>query len=531
MTMSDLSLSEQVDRLLETAIKDTASSSALAQLHRELLDARERSQRLMRVAIVGLIKAGKSTAMNALLGENIVPTGTIETTFNVNWLCFGKEKSLEVHFKDNRAPQPRPFAELDTLTRRAKEQEQFLLSIKYIKVFFPNEMLHTLQLVDTPGLESVHEQDSQNTLDFIKVHGRELTEVTQAEARRADAVLYLFSQSISASVEKIIEEFQGPSMGAATPINSIGVLTRVDAYWPGERDNPLAVGKRVAKRLSQHPQAQRSLYTILPINGLLGLGAQTLTASEFKALKQLAELPPERLRGVVRDAESFIKNTFEGVAVSPEQRKALYTRIGQYGTWRACEHIRAGIDDIQQLKQELYKESGLSELRKLILSHFGNRAFLIKLESVLRAISTATFRLRSAVTGRDLETLKKISRDFEELSVQQEGVRELQVLRTYYEGKLSLNEDEVRQLLQITGEDGTAYWQRLGIQEEETIPTEARLEREHEIALAHMRHWLHRLLDPGLDRESRNAAQIIARAYERIAYHIQEALRHLTFPQ
>lgn len=526
--MSDGPLSEQIDRLLETAIRDTASSVALADLHDTLIQARQRLKEPMRVAIVGLIKAGKSTVMNALLGEDVVATGTIETTFNINWLCFGKDKALEVHFKDNRPAQRKSFEELNALTRRPEEREAFLLSIKYIKVYFPNEMLHTLQLIDTPGLESVHKEDSQNTLDFMQVHGRELSEVTQREAKQADAVLYLFSQSISASLERIIEEFQGPFMGASTPINSIGVLTRVDSYWPGEPGDPLATGERVAKRLSLHPRAQRSLYTILPVNGLLALGAQTLTVTEFAWLEQLATLPVGKLRSIIRDAEGFITNPFEGVAVLPEQRKALYLRLGQYGIWRACELLRAGTTDRQQLRQCLYEESGLPRLHKIILSHFGNRAFLIKLDSALRSISAITFRLRQSLTGTDFDRAGRVSSTFEEVAVKQEGIRELQVLRLFYEGKLTLSADEVQLLLQITGEAGTAYWQRLGIQQEPALTAES-LEYAHEIALKQKLHWQQRLLAPGLDRNTKKAVGIMVRAYEGIIGHIQQLQRHINF--
>lgn len=530
--MHNLTLSKLIDQLLETAIRDTASSEKLAQLHNELRQARARLQQPMRVAIVGLIKAGKSTAMNALLGEEVVATGTIETTFNINWLCFGKEKSLEVHFKDSRPPQTRTFEELSALTRRAKEHEQLLLSIKYIKAYFPNEMLHMLQLIDTPGLESVHGQDSQNTLDFIKVHGRELTEVTQAEARQADAVLYLFSQSISASVEKMIEEFQGPAMGSATPINSIGVLTRIDEYWPGERGNPLEAGSRIAKRLIQHPDAQHSLYTILPISGLLAFGAQTLEVSEFDTLKQLADLPLKILKRVVRDAESFTKAEFADIAISPAVRSALYYRLGQYGTWRACEHLcKDKTINKQELQHRLYEESGLPQLRQLILSHFGNRAFLIKLEGVLRQLLNITFRMRSSVSGQDLKIVEQVARIFEEIRAQQESLRELEVLRRYYDGKLDLSENEVQQLLQITGEFGTAYYQRLGITDEENIPTLERLQKAQAIAHQAIRHWQCKTQNPGLNAETRDAAQKIVRAYEGIAYHLQEALPHLDFSQ
>ncbi len=526
--MSESITASQIDHLLAATIQETASSPALANLHYELAQARERLKQPMHVAIIGLIKAGKSTAMNALLGDEVVPTGTIETTFNVNWLCYSEQKSLEVHYKDRRPVEVKAFSELGTLTRRTKEYNKLLRSIKYIKVLFPNEMLHTLQLIDTPGLESVYEDDSQNTRDFINAHGRELAETTRTEASQADAVLYLFSKSISASAEDTIKEFQGPVIGSATPINSIGVLTKVDFYWPSEPD-PLESGTRVVKRLqSDHPQVNRLLYAITPVSGLLALGAQTITSQEDELLGRLAALPDTLLRRRLRDARRFTEENFDDVPVSPQERATLLNRLGQYGIWKACQYIGVDGYDLPQLKAALLVDSGMQHLHDLIISHFGNRAYLIKLESVLRNIAATIFRLRQNVKGTDLEILRKVSRTIEELETQQEDIRELRVLRSYYEGKLTLNTTEVQQLLQVTGENGMAYWQRLGIAEEENITTMERLEKALIVAMASMRHWRQRAIDPSLDRDTRNATQVIARAYDRIIYHLREAQRHLS---
>jgi ribosome biogenesis GTPase A len=131
----------------------------------------------MRVAIVGLIKAGKSTLMNSLLGEAVVATGTVEATFNVNCLKYNSQSSLLVHFKDGRPPESKSFEELQTLSIRAKEHQEYLLSIKYIEVGYPNEILRTLSLIDTPGLESYYKDDSDNTLEFLKLHGRDVAAI------------------------------------------------------------------------------------------------------------------------------------------------------------------------------------------------------------------------------------------------------------------------------------------------------------------------------------------------------------------
>src|SRR5262249_14125619 len=112
-------LRERVDKLFRSALDRTAEWTELAGLQHDLRQAYDRLQQPMRVAIVGLIKAGKSTMMNALLGEAVVATGTVEATFNVNWLKFGERPVLTVYFKDGRPPEPKSFEELDALTLRA----------------------------------------------------------------------------------------------------------------------------------------------------------------------------------------------------------------------------------------------------------------------------------------------------------------------------------------------------------------------------------------------------------------------------
>jgi len=301
--MNELTLHEQVDELFASAVKRTANLPALSDFHHLLQQCHERLNQPMRVAIVGLIKAGKSTLMNALLGETVVATGAVEATFNVNWLRYGEKPSLLVHFKDShRPPEPKLLEELETLTLRAEENRDYLLSIKYIEVYCPNQILQTFNLIDTPGLRSFYQDDSENTLNFLQLHGDELTEVTKAEASNADAVLYLFSHSLGAEDKSIVEQFQGPAVGQATPINAIGVLTKVDVY---EVPEPMTDGHRVARRLSEHGQVHNLFYTIYPVCGLLAWGAQTLTQDEFAISIELTQIPRSRVESLLQNVERF----------------------------------------------------------------------------------------------------------------------------------------------------------------------------------------------------------------------------------
>ena len=392
--MSNTSLETQVDRILTEAIAQTANLSELRNIHRLLQQCQQRLQQPMRVAIVGLIKAGKSTLMNALLQEKIVATGTVEATFNVNWLKYGESPSLTVYFKDGRSPETKSFEELKALTLRPEKHQEYLLSIKYIEVAYPNPILQTFNIIDTPGLKSFYEEDAKNTQDFLQLHGDKLNDITNREAANADAVLYLFSQGLGKGDTEIVEAFQGSLTGNTTPINAIGVLTKADIYASDPKvQDPLAAGQRIASRLSQKPEVNRLFYTVSPICGLLAQGASTLTPHHFAILKKLQQLPEKKFARLTRYVPKFLAEyPPEEIPLTVKERTEIQQQLGLYGTIEAVRLLKEGISDReaypqgnrQKLTSELLNKTGIPELRQLILSHFGHRAFVIKLGKVLQ---------------------------------------------------------------------------------------------------------------------------------------------------
>jgi hypothetical protein len=525
-----LTLPERVDALFASAMERTAGRPALATTHRALRRAHRRLQQPMRVAIVGLIKAGKSTLMNALLGEAVVATGAVEATFNVNWLCWGEQPGLVVHYKDDRPPQPKSFDELTALTLRPEEHSKELLSIRYIEVRHPSKVLQTLNLIDTPGLASAFEEDAKNTRDFLALHGAELTATTEAEAANADAVLYLFSRGLASADQDIVAEFLGPAVGRATPINAVGVLTKVDAYWSDD-DEPLALGRRIAGRLAAHPQVRQLFYTIQPVCGLLAYGAKSLTNEEFGWLRQLAEVPEERLNGRIRDAVRFGEREYDYIPVPPAQRRQLMDRLGQYGVWLACGLLRGGVATKVDLTAALLARSGADELGRIIQGHFGGRAYAIKLQTALRQVEQVCFRERLGLAGGDRQLLDTIAGEFEALESSAHAFEELRVLRDCYEGKLDLEPDELAQLLAVTGEHGTSCARRLGLDEEPAVD-ELHIARLLLIAQERRAAWHLRATDDiGTDRTTLAAAAVIARSYERVIHHLNTAQQHLRAAQ
>lgn len=518
-------LEQEVDRLFQWALSQTANQHSLRDFKYLLEGCQERLHQPMRVAIIGVIKAGKSTLMNALLGEKIVATGAVEATFNVNWLKYGETRRLKVYFKDkNRPPEEKSFSELAALTLRPEKYQEYLLSIKYIEVFYPSLILKNFNLIDTPGLKSVYKEDSDKTQEFLQLHGEELTEITQQEAANADAVLYLFSQGFGAGDAETVQAFQGPLAANATPINAIGVLTKVDIYAsdPSVSD-PLEVGKKIARRLCQNSQVSRLLYTIYPISGLLAEGVRTLSEKQFAILQQLAQLPEKRFASLSRYVPKFTDSYEpEDIPISQQDRQELSVQLGLYGIIQAYKLLNSGVNELEELREKLLEKTGIPELQQLILSHFGHRAFLIKLGKVLQDISATYFQQRQHFKGESLAILEKIAGEFDALQAKQHAFQELEVLRSYYDRKLDFDADEEKQLLAVTGEFGRSCGDRLGLDERATVAEML------PVACERMHYWIQRANDPlGCDRTTTAAAKVLSRSYELICDRIQKARDYL----
>ena len=73
-----------------------------------LVLARQRVDEPLRVAIAGKVKAGKSTLLNALVGEELAPTDAGECTRIVTWYADGPTYAVTAHLTDGTTT-PRPF--------------------------------------------------------------------------------------------------------------------------------------------------------------------------------------------------------------------------------------------------------------------------------------------------------------------------------------------------------------------------------------------------------------------------------------
>ncbi len=74
-----------------------------ADLHNELEWIGWRLNQPIRIALAGTLKAGKSTLVNALVGENIAPTDATEATRIVTWFRHGPTPKVTANHRGGRA--------------------------------------------------------------------------------------------------------------------------------------------------------------------------------------------------------------------------------------------------------------------------------------------------------------------------------------------------------------------------------------------------------------------------------------------
>src|SRR3712207_3030352 len=184
------------------------------------------------VAVVGRVKAGKSTFVNALLGEDLAKVGTTETTATINYFTYGDpdpERPVRCHWRSGRTTdESREF--LDSLQGNDLETLRRADGIDHLEYFLPNPLLKQITLVDTPGTGAVVEEHQNRTAEFVRLNNQ-LRDRHDRDTRRlgdtADAVIYLVGQVAKSTDQAFLREFTQETGGRSSALNTIGVLSKI----------------------------------------------------------------------------------------------------------------------------------------------------------------------------------------------------------------------------------------------------------------------------------------------------------------
>ncbi|HLL68742.1 MAG TPA: dynamin family protein [Micromonosporaceae bacterium] len=363
-------------------------------------DVRARLGEPLRVAIAGRLKAGKSTLVNALIGRRVAPTEVGECTRVVTRFRYGSSDCVDV-VRRGGARISLPLDEAGMVPQRLGVPRD---EIAYVDVTLTSDRLRDLTVLDTPGLSSVNAAVSARARGVLTSAAPidELLDPDSAGALSgAEAVLYVFTQVVRADDVAALESFQQTSARlSSSPINSLGVLTKVDKLVPGGVD-PWPIAERIA-----HDQAgvlRRVVSEVVPVVGLLAetTRAGLLTVADCAALGRLAGLPPAERAILLASADLF---TTRDCPVPPEVRARLLRLLDLYGVSFA---IAALIERPQlasgELIRGLLQASGLDALRQLLDTTLRRRTDALKAGWALSSLARIAGHTDQA---QDRETLR-----------------------------------------------------------------------------------------------------------------------------
>lgn len=127
------------------------------------------------LAVLGQFKRGKSTLLNALVGEPVLPVSVVPLTSIPTFIGFGESPQITVTYVNN--PEPEHFTGRSTsdltefLTERVTEEgnPNNSIGVSDVEVKLPSSLLSRgVVLIDTPGIGSTYRHNTKATLDFLE---------------------------------------------------------------------------------------------------------------------------------------------------------------------------------------------------------------------------------------------------------------------------------------------------------------------------------------------------------------------------
>ena len=293
----------------ESALLRLAELAAEFEAEQVAADARSVAERVSEgrfyVACIGQFKRGKSSVLNALVGDSVLPTGVVPVTTVPTIVRYGSHPAARVRFEAG-AWTNIPVKTVDEYVSEEKNPEN-AKHVAGLEIFVPSPLLATgMCFVDTPGLGSVFTGNTATTQAFIP-HIDAALVVIGADPPLAGEELVL--------VEAVARHVQ----------DLIITVNKADRTTDAERAAAVAFARRqLEKRLPQHSVGP--LFEVSAAEQLEHRGTGRDWGKLVASLNHLVEGSGRRLiqaaceRGLERISEQLL-------AIITEEREALQRPI------------------------------------------------------------------------------------------------------------------------------------------------------------------------------------------------------------
>lgn len=257
--------------ILETTIKakDLFSGFELCRLQEQeaqVLADRLRSRKIT-IAVIGQFKRGKTTLINSILGSKLLPVGIVPITAAITRIEYasngeaaavdGETATATVFFTNGLSEQV-PVSDLHEYISE-QENHDNERGVAEVELLTDADFLKDgLTLVDTPGVGSVHEQNSKSAMDF---------------ARESDGVIFMLSvdsplNQIEVDFLRKVRRFAGKFYFA---------VNKIDRVDEDELEEYLEYCRSLIVGIMELDDEEAKALKLLPISARKGTGVSELT--------------------------------------------------------------------------------------------------------------------------------------------------------------------------------------------------------------------------------------------------------------
>jgi len=185
------------------------------------------------LVVVGEFNHGKSTFVNALLGQTVLPTGVTPTTAAIHHLKYAEKPEATVVYQSGKRD-PIPFEDTRKFAVGGGSSAD---EVDYLEVGFPAALLEErILLVDTPGVNDLSLQRADITYSYIP---------------RADAVLFLLDAG--QILKESERQFLNDKLLKASRDKIVFVITKWDILNEDEKKEALAYARTQLANLVKDP--------------------------------------------------------------------------------------------------------------------------------------------------------------------------------------------------------------------------------------------------------------------------------------
>lgn len=219
------------------------------------------------IMVMGEFSTGKSTFINAMVGEEVAAVNATPTTAVITKLCYGNQDKILVHYTDGTEKEfeKEAFKQLTAKTGKVDEDKAHE-AIEYVERQMPLDMLQYVTIIDSPGLNDINEKHSDTTKKFVN---------------NADTVFWMFNALHAGSKTEV------DAMETLTPrLKPIAIINMMDEI-DEEEDDPQEFLDNLRVQLKDKVQAVVGISAKYALEGKLEKNEKKAEIGNLKELEQV----------------------------------------------------------------------------------------------------------------------------------------------------------------------------------------------------------------------------------------------------